>query len=109
MPTLLISQGIGVARSLEYTFIIAIAAPFGPALGYLLADRIERKWQIVLAAGSIAVCGLIFANVRTAVPLIVFGVLRTLSSNIMSYAFRAYQAELYPTRIRALAVGFVYS
>lgn len=109
VPTLLISQGIDVTHSLEYTFIIAIAAPFGPALGYLLADRIERKWQIVLAAGSIAVCGLIFANLREAVLLIVFGVLLTLSSNIMSYAFHAYQAELYPTSIRALAVGFVYS
>ena len=27
----------------------------------------------------------------------------------MSFSFHAYQAELYPTRIRALAVGFVYS
>ena len=27
----------------------------------------------------------------------------------MSVAFHAYQAELYPTRIRARAVGFVYS
>ena len=83
--------------------------PFGLALGYLLADRIERKWQIVLAAGAIAVCGLIAANVRTAVLLIVFSVLLTLSSNIMSDTFHAYQAELYPTCIRALPVGFAYS
>jgi len=27
----------------------------------------------------------------------------------MSYAFHAYQSELYPTRIRARAVGLVYS
>ncbi len=33
----------------------------------------------------------------------------TMSSNIMSFAFHSYQAELYPTRIRAVAVGFVYS
>ena len=33
----------------------------------------------------------------------------TLSNNVMSLSFHAYQAELYPTRIRALAVGFVYS
>jgi putative MFS transporter len=37
------------------------------------------------------------------------GVVLTLSNNIMSFAFHAYQTELYPTRIRALAVGFVYS
>jgi MFS transporter, putative metabolite:H+ symporter len=27
----------------------------------------------------------------------------------MSYAYHGYQAELYPTRVRARAVGFVYS
>ncbi len=32
-----------------------------------------------------------------------------MSNNILSFSFHAYQAELYPTRIRALAVGFVYS
>ena len=35
--------------------------------------------------------------------------LLTMSNNILSFSFHAYQAELYPTRIRALAVGFVYS
>jgi putative MFS transporter len=109
VPTLLISQGIAVTQSLGYTFIIAIAAPFGPALGYLIADRFERKWQIVISAGCIAIFGLLFANVRTSALLILFGVLITLASNIMSFAFHAYQAELYPTGIRAVAVGFVYS
>jgi putative MFS transporter len=109
VPTLLISQGIEVTRSLQYTFIIAIAAPFGPLLAYWVADEFERKWQIVAAAASIAICGLLFANVRDTLLLILFGVLLTLSSNILSYGFHAYQTELYPTRIRAVAVGFVYS
>jgi putative MFS transporter len=33
----------------------------------------------------------------------------TLAGNIISYSFHAYQAELFPTSIRARAVGFVYS
>ncbi len=41
--------------------------------------------------------------------MIVLGVLLTLANNIMSFSFHAYQSELYPTRIRAVAVGFVYS
>jgi putative MFS transporter len=32
-----------------------------------------------------------------------------LANNWFSCAFHAYQAELYPTRIRARAVGFVYA
>jgi putative MFS transporter len=109
VPTLLIHQGITVTQSLEYTFVIAIAAPFGPLLCYGLADRVERKWQIVFGALGVAVAGLIFAQLTTAVGVILFGVLLTLSNNIMSFAFHAYQTELFPTRIRAVAVGFVYS
>jgi len=41
--------------------------------------------------------------------LIAFGVLITLSNNIMAYSFHAYQSELFPTRVRARAVGFTYS
>ena len=62
VPTLLISQGIGVTKSLVYTFIIAIAAPIGPLVGMFFADHIERKWQIAWAAVGIAVFGLLFAK-----------------------------------------------
>ena len=109
VPTLLISQGIGVTKSLTYTFIIAVAAPIGPLVGVWFADHLERKWQIAWAAAGIAVCGLLFAQQTTAAGVIVFGLLITLCNNWMSFSFHAYQAELYPTRIRAQAVGLVYS
>ncbi len=109
VPTLLIKQGITITSSLQYTFIIAIAAPIGPLLGALVTDRIERKWLIAIAAGTVAVFGLLFSQVTAAVALIACGVMLTLGSNVMSFSFHAYQPELYPTRIRALAVGFVYS
>lgn len=109
VPTFLIKQGIAVTSSLQYTFIIAIAAPIGPLLGWLLTDRIERKWLIVTAALCVAAFGLVFAQMRAPVTIILFGALVTLANNIMSFSFHAYQAELYPTRIRGTAVGFVYS
>jgi MFS transporter, putative metabolite:H+ symporter len=109
VPALLISQGIGVTKSLAYTFIIAVAAPVGPLVGVYFADRFERKWQIAWAAIGIAAFGLLFAQQTTAVGVIVCGLLITLSANWLSFSFHAYQAELYPTRIRAQAVGFVYS
>ena len=89
--------------------MIACAAPFGPLIASTFADRVERKWLIVCAAGSIAVFGLLFSQVSAALALIGCGVMLTASSNIMSFSFHSYQAELYPTRIRAVAVGFVYS
>jgi MFS transporter, putative metabolite:H+ symporter len=109
VPALLISQGIGVTKSLSYTFIIAIAAPVGPLIGFFFADRFERKWQIAWAAIGIAAFGLLFAQQATAAGVIVCGLLVTLCANWFSFSFHAYQSELYPTRIRAQAVGFVYS
>jgi putative MFS transporter len=109
VPTLLIGRGIAVTSSLRYTFLIAIAAPFGPLLATGIADKLERKWQIVLAAFGIAFFGVLFGQLNVVPVLIVCGVLVTLSANVLSFSSHAYQAELYPTRIRALAVGFTYS
>jgi len=109
VPTLLLKQGISVTSSLQYTFIIAIAAPFGPLLGAALADRFERKWMLMSAALGVGLFGLAFGTFTLALPLVLFGVLVTLSNNAMSFLYHAYQSELYPTRIRAAAVGFVYS
>lgn len=109
VPTLLIRHGITVTHSLEYTFVIAIAAPFAPLLFYRLADSVERKWLVMISAAAVAVFGLGFGMVRSPAAVIVLGVLVTMANNVLSFAFHSYQAELYPTRIRAVAVGFVYS
>ena len=109
VPTLLIAKGINITASLEYAFIIAVANPVGPLLGTLIADRIERKWQICLGALGIGVFGMLFANAELPAALILLGVLVTLCNNLMSFSFHSYQSELFPTRIRSRAIGFVYS
>jgi MFS transporter, putative metabolite:H+ symporter len=109
VPTLLVRQGVTVTTSLLYSFIIAIAAPIGPMIGLLIADKLERRTAIVFCAGIITALGVLFSQISNAVFLIMIGVGLTLANNIMSYSFHAYQTELYPTSIRARAVGFVYS
>jgi MFS transporter, putative metabolite:H+ symporter len=109
VPTLLIAKGINITASLEYAFIIAVANPVGPLLGTLIADRIERKWQICLGALGIGVFGMLFANSELPAALILLGVLVTLCNNLMSFSFHSYQSELFPTHIRSRAIGFVYS
>jgi putative MFS transporter len=61
------------------------------------------------SALGVGVFGLVFAAVRSPAAIIGCGVLLTIANNVMSFAFHTYQAELYPTRIRAVAVGFVYA
>ena len=110
VPTLIAQQtGINLGASLLYSFIIAIANPFGPLLAMSFADKFERKWQLVGAACCIAIFGMSFSFQTTMPLLILFGVLITLSNNVLSYSFHNYQAELFPARIRARAVGFTYS
>jgi len=109
VPTLLIARGINITHSLQYSFIIAIANPFGPLVGTYFADYLERKTQIIFGLVVMGVSMLAFARASSPVMLIGLGVVFTLAANIMSYAYHNYQAELYPTRIRARAVGFVYS
>ncbi|SDH26328.1 MFS transporter, putative metabolite:H+ symporter [Paraburkholderia steynii] len=109
VPTLLIKQGITVTSSLMYSTVIALAAPVGPIIGLFIGDRYERKSVIVAMAALIIVCGLWFSQTTAPLLLICLGVGLTLGSNIMSYSFHAYQTELFPTSIRARAVGFVYS
>jgi putative MFS transporter len=108
VPTLLVAKGIQITTSLQYAFIIAIANPIGPLLGMLVADRMERKWQIVSAGLGIGVFMWMFAAQAHPVLIILLGVAVTLSNNWMSFSFHNYQAELFPTRVRARAVGFVY-
>lgn len=109
VPTLLIAKGIHVTTSLMYSFIIALANPVGPLLGMLVADRMERKWQLVTAGVCVGLFITLFALGVSPLWVIVFGVGVTLSNNWISFVFHGYQAEQYPTRIRARGVGFVYS
>ncbi|MEO8098940.1 MAG: MFS transporter [Acidobacteriota bacterium] len=108
VPTLLMAKGIQVTTSLQYAFIIAIANPVGPLLGMLIADRIERKWQLVCAGVGIGAFMFLFANQNNIGLIIFFGVMVTLFNNWMSFSLHNYQGELFPTSIRGRAVGFVY-
>src|ERR1700688_3263138 len=109
VPTLLVEKGITVTRSLQYSFIVAFAYPIAPLLAASFADRFERKWIICGACVAIIVFGLLFAQLTLPALLILCRVLLTAANMTMSYAYHAYQTEVFPTAIRARASGLVYS
>jgi putative MFS transporter len=109
VPALLVEKGITVTKSLQYSFIIAFAYPIAPLLAASFADRFERKWIICGAALAISVFGMAFSQLREPALLIASGVLITAANMTMSYAYHAYQTEVFPTAIRARAAGLVYS
>jgi putative MFS transporter len=109
VPTLLVEKGITVTKSLQYSFIVAFAYPIAPLLAASFADRFERKWIICGASVAIVAFGMAFSQLVVPGLLILCGVLLTASNMTMSYAYHAYQTEVFPTSIRARASGLVYS
>jgi putative MFS transporter len=109
VPVLLYSKGITITHSLLYTMVIAFTTPLGALGAMLCAERVQRKWQLVGCAIAVALAGVLFGMVREPVLIVLFGGVVTIANNWMIGIFHTYQAELYPTRIRARAVGFVFS
>jgi MFS transporter, putative metabolite:H+ symporter len=108
-PTFLLKRGVSLLHSLEYTLLIALVSPLGPLLAAITSDKMERKWTIVVLALLVAGLGLGFGNSIAPAAVVGFGALLTLANYWFSAAFHAYQAELFPTRLRATGVGFTYS
>jgi putative MFS transporter len=109
LPALINAQNHNAPRSALVSFLITLAFPIGPLLWSTIAESYERKWQIVGAAVGTAVFGLLFATHTAPLGLVVSGILITLMNSLLGYSSHAYQSELFPTRMRARAVGFVYS
>jgi putative MFS transporter len=70
---------------------------------------LERKWIICGAAVAISAFGMAFSQLAQPALLILSGVLITAANMTMSYAYHAYQTEVFPTSIRARASSLVYS
>lgn len=110
LPSLMMAQGHDVTHSLFYSFCIAWAYPLTPLFwAATVAERYERKWLIVAAAIGMAIAGLLFSVTANAVLLVMLGITITGFSTLLSLSYHPYQAELFPTDVRARAVGFVYS
>jgi putative MFS transporter len=109
VPVLLFSKGITITHSLLYTMVIAFATPLGAIGAMTFAERLERKWQLVGCALVVAAAGLLFGQAREPAMILICGSAVTIANNWLIGIFHTYQAELYPTRIRARAVGFVFS
>ncbi|WP_025901041.1 MFS transporter [Tatumella sp. UCD-D_suzukii] len=109
LPALLSGKGTTLTHSLLYSFFITLAYPLGSLLCSRYADKIENKWQIVLSSLMTVVFGTLFALVTQPVLLILCGFMITYSNAWLTFSYHSYQTEIFPTHIRARAVGFCYS
>ncbi|MFM8330060.1 MAG: MFS transporter [Candidatus Methylumidiphilus sp.] len=108
-PTFLLAQGKSLGQSLEYGFWIALVSPIGPVLGLLTTELFQRRTALVVLPLLMAATGFLFPLADTALLIVCVGAALTIFSYWFSAILHAYQAELFPTRLRATGVGFTYS
>ena len=109
VPIILAAKGFDLTHSLTFSALTFLGYPIGSALSIPIMERIQRKWLIVGSASGMAVFGLAFGYSTTGVAISILGFCYTAVSNVFSNAFHTYQAELFPTSLRATASGSAYS
>jgi MFS transporter, putative metabolite:H+ symporter len=105
----LVSRGYDVTSSLLYTALSYLGYPVGSVLAIPLLKWFERKYLVMATIAALAAFGLLFATVHTTALIVAFGFLTTATSNVFSNVYHVYQAEIFPTDVRATAVGWTYS
>jgi putative MFS transporter len=108
-PLVLAEKGFDIVDTLGFTAVIFLGYPVGSALSVPLMERFERKHLIMASALGIGVFGMVFGFARVSWLILLAGFLTTTVSNVFSNSFHIYQAEIFPTRMRATAVGTAYS
>src|SRR5262249_48939014 len=105
----LVSRGYDVTSSLLFTAGSYVGYPLPAPIFIPLFFRVRRKCLIMAMVAVMATCGILFATVTSHALIIVFGLLITASSNVFSNIYHVYQAEIFPSDVRATAVGWTYS
>jgi putative MFS transporter len=81
----------------------------GSIFNIFIIDKVERKWGVILFSILAGVFGTFFAVIHGLVEVVIFGFLTAFMLWNFSNFFHQYNAEIFPTRIRTTAAGFVYS
>ncbi|MCH6468970.1 MFS transporter [Sinomonas terrae] len=105
----LVASGHSVTNSLLFTALSFLGYPIGSLVSTPLVARFERKHLLIASIVALAASGVAFSVSGSDALIVVFGFLTTLISNVFSNVYHIYQAEIFPTALRATAVGWTYS
>ena len=106
LPTFFVKEGMTIAKSFNFAFIMSLGAPVGAAMGAFLADKVGRKPMIIGASVVAAIFGAIYPFVRDPALLPFVGLLLVIPIYVLVAAlFGMYVPELFPTEVRLRASG----
>jgi putative MFS transporter len=106
LPTFFVQQGLSIANSFRYSFLMSAGAPVGAAVGALTADSLGRKPAIIGASLLAILFGGIYPFIRNPLILPLAGFLLVVCIYVLvALLFAIYIPELFPTDVRMRAVG----
>lgn len=108
VPTLLVTHGFTVVKSLNYASLIAICNPLGAALALVLIERFERKFLFAAFAGYVAVVVTAYGWTFSPTLIVVFGAMVVIGIQMTTVVLFTYTPEVYPTEVRGAGMGLAY-
>ncbi len=106
IPTIFVSSGINITKSIIMTTVIMLGAPIGVFIATRIIDKFPRKWMGVILLFLIAVLGYVYAIQRSEVMIIILGFLLIVFLYMyVCFASAVYVPELWPTEIRLRGSG----
>ena len=105
LPTILSAEGHSIVKSFRYSVVIYSSVIPGYVLGGYVVEWLDRKYTILLSFVSIAAFGTLFGYSRSPAQIMTFAGLTVFFLSLGSTAIYTYTPELYPTEIRATAMG----
>ena len=105
LPTILSAEGRSIVNSFRYSVVIYSAVIPGYVLGGYVVEWLDRKYAILLSFVAIAAFGTLFGHSRSPAEIMTFAGATVFFISLGSTAIYTYTPELYPTEIRATAMG----
>src|SRR5580692_10832486 len=106
LPTFFVQQGLSIARSFNYSLVMALGAPIGSAIGAFTADSWGRKPTIVGACLLTILIGSFYPFVQNPAILMMTGFALIIPIYVLvALLFAIYIPELFPTEVRLRASG----
>ena len=106
LPTFFVHEGLSVASSLQFTMVMSLGGPVGALLGFLFADRVNRRVIMVAAPTTSAALALAYPHVAAPAALMAVGFCLVTSIFLWLTIGYLVQTELFATEYRLRGTGF---
>lgn len=107
LPSLLLSEGNSSSQSSLFALVISLGQIPGTVIATLLADRISRRLILVAAMVLYGATVFVFGLSSSPSAILFWGCLLTICNAVTYGVAYPFTTELYPTRMRGAATGWL--